>query len=292
MMELTLRSGALCAKVSTHGGELISLTDESGFDYIWNGDPAVWKGRNPNLFPIVGKLKDGHIQVGDFTCEMPQHGLVRQREFQVLQSGPNFVEFGIAADAETKLQYPFAFLLRIRHTLLPDGFETQFTVENCDDALMPFCIGAHTGFTCPLEPGKTLEDYAIHFSAEEDTGTIPIGSNGLMPQQRKLPLKGKQWDLQYGDFDREDTLIFEGLHSTQVTLSPKSGGKGVQMDFAGWPMLAFWTKPHAQAPFLCIEPWQGCTVCENADSDFFHKRHCVTLEPGKTWQRSFRVTLV
>lgn len=292
-MEFSLRSGTLRAKVTTDGGELISLQDANGFEYIWQGDPSVWKGRNPNLFPIVGKLKNGQIQIGGQTCEMPQHGLVRQRSFEVLQQGEDFVEFGISADAETILQYPFPFSLRVRHTLLPDGFETQFTVENQGDVPMPFCVGAHTAFTCPLEAGKTLEDYAIHFSQQENTATLPFSPEGcLMPEQPKLPLQGTIWPLQYSDFDREDTLIFEGLRSTQVTLAPKDGGRGIRMDFPGWPMLAFWTKSHAQAPYLCIEPWQGCAVCEGEDGDFLSKRHCVILERGELWQRSFRVTLV
>lgn len=292
-MELTLRSGTLRAKVSTAGGELISLQDADGFEYIWQGDPAVWKGRNPNLFPIVGKLKDGQIQIDGKTYEMPQHGLVRQRSFEMLEQGADFVEFGISADAETMLQYPFTFKLKVRHTLLPDGFETRFTVENHGAEPTPFCVGAHTAFTCPLENGKTFEDYAIHFSEPENTATIPFSPGGcLMPQTTKLPLQGDLWPLQYSDFDNEDTLIFEGLRSAQVTLAPKDGGKGIRMDFTGWPMLAFWTKPHAQAPYLCIEPWQGCAVCEGEDGDFRSKRHCVTLESGGVWRRSFRVTLV
>lgn len=292
-MELTLHSGKLTAVVTTDGGELISLKEESGLEHIWQGDPAVWKGRNPNLFPIVGKLRDGKVYAGDFLCEMPQHGLARQRAFQLGAYGEDFAEFVLAADETTRLQYPFDFLLKVRHTLLANGFETQFTVENRGEQPMPFCIGAHTGFNCPMEPGKTLEDYVLRFSDEEDTATVPFSAGGYPNLGTgKLPLQGREWTLRYEDFDREDTLIFDGLRSKQVTLLPKNGGKGVQMDFSGWPMLAFWTKPHANAPYLCIEPWQGCAAGENEDGTFIGKHHCVTLESGASWQRAFCVALV
>ena len=58
-MQFTLSHHGLRAAVDSHGGELVSLRDAAGTEYIWNGDPAFWPGRNPLLFPIVGNLKDG-----------------------------------------------------------------------------------------------------------------------------------------------------------------------------------------------------------------------------------------
>lgn len=291
-MLIDLHSGKLNATVDTHGGELVSLKDDSGFEYIWQGDPSVWKGKNPNLFPIVGKLKENKIRIGDKVCEMPQHGLARQREFSVKDKSAGFVEFELNQDASTLMNYPFSFSFRVRHTLFFDGFETEFFVENKSNEEMPFCVGAHTGFNCPLEPGKTLEDYMLRFDKEEDTGTISFNIAGeIVPEVKKIPFKSDRWPLKYSDFDTEDTLIFEGLKSSQVTLEPKNGGRGINVEFTSWPMIAFWTKPMAHAPYICIEPWQGCAVCEGESGEFKDKRHVVTLAPGSTWERGFKVTL-
>ena len=77
-MRITLRRGGLTAEAETMGGELVSLRDRQDTEYIWNGDPAYWPGRNPVLFPIVGGLKGGKISIGGETYEMGRHGFARQ----------------------------------------------------------------------------------------------------------------------------------------------------------------------------------------------------------------------
>ena len=54
-------------------------------------------------------------------------------------------------------------------------------------------------------------------------------------------------------------------------------------------MVAFWTKPGA--PFLCLEPWQGCAAWDNETGRFEDKPFCLTLEPGaqKTLACSFHI---
>ncbi len=52
-MSITLSTPSLTASVRPLGGELVSLQDSAGTEYIWQGDPAFWSGQNPILFPIV-----------------------------------------------------------------------------------------------------------------------------------------------------------------------------------------------------------------------------------------------
>ena len=56
-MDLTLTNASLTAAVRLQGGELVSLRDQAGTEYICQGDPAFWSGLNPIHFPIVGSLK-------------------------------------------------------------------------------------------------------------------------------------------------------------------------------------------------------------------------------------------
>lgn len=72
-MEITLRKGGLEARADPMGGELVSLRDGT-YEYIWNGDPAYWSGRNPILFPIVGALRDGTVRIGQTAFHMARHG--------------------------------------------------------------------------------------------------------------------------------------------------------------------------------------------------------------------------
>lgn len=291
-MEITLRKGGLEARADPMGGELVSLRDGAD-EYIWNGDPAYWSGRNPVLFPIVGALRDGTVRVGEKVCHMARHGFARRKEFSVAAQGEDFVEFRLREDPETLEQYPFPFVLTVRHTLTEDGFETRFGVENPGVEDMPFCIGGHTAFRCPIRPGESFEDYRLVFEKREDAWALLPGEGGCLSSERReyfLP-DTDTIPLRHQVFDRVDTLIFEGLRSRTVRLVHKDG-HGVEMDFGAFPMVAFWTMPGANAPYICIEPWQGCGAFEQESGQFAHKRHCVTLKSGGRWQAAYRVRLL
>jgi len=53
---LSLSSGELTARINPMGAQLSVLRDAQERDLLWNGDPAIWTGRAPILFPIVGAL--------------------------------------------------------------------------------------------------------------------------------------------------------------------------------------------------------------------------------------------
>lgn len=150
-MELTFQKGGLTARADTLGGELVSLRDQWGTEYIWNGDPAYWSGRNPVLFPIVGGLKNGRVDIGGRTYEMARHGFARRSEFVIADSGEDFVEFELRERMGTLRQYPFFFSLRVRHQLCTDGFYTQFTVTN--PGTVPHALLYRRPYRFPLPAG-------------------------------------------------------------------------------------------------------------------------------------------
>ena len=92
-MTVTLRHGGLTALADPKGGELVSLTDAGGTQYIWGGDPQYWAGRNPNLFPIVGSLKDGAVLFDGKPYRMGRHGFARTSLFSTVEEGKDYVVF-------------------------------------------------------------------------------------------------------------------------------------------------------------------------------------------------------
>ena len=90
-MEIQLRQGKLTAKAETLGGELVSL--RGAREYIWNGDPAWWTGRNPLLFPIVGSLKEGTVRFDGRPYAMGRHGFARKSEFVPAETGEDYVVY-------------------------------------------------------------------------------------------------------------------------------------------------------------------------------------------------------
>ena len=289
-MRFTLSRSALEAAVQTRGGELVSLR-RNGKEYIWGGDPAFWSGQNPILFPIVGSLKDGRVDIGGQTFSMSRHGFARHSEFTPVEQGGDFAVLELRESGETLERYPFPFSLRVRHQLLADGFSTAFTVENTGPSPLPFCIGAHTAFRCPLREGERFEDYRLVFDRREDASTLLLTPEGLVRGGAEEPmLSGGVLPLDYGIFRRLDTVIFRQLQSGSVSLVHRETGRGVKMDFSQFPIAAFWTKPGA--PFLCLEPWQGCAASDRETGRFQDKPFAVTLAPGEQKTLAYTVTLL
>lgn len=290
-MRLTLSNAALQAAVQTQGGELVSLRDRSGTEYIWQGDPAFWSGQNPLLFPIVGSLKDGRVDVNGKTFEMDRHGFARRSEFTLAEQGGDFAVLELRESPATLARFPYPFVLRVRHQLLEDGFSTAFTVENPGDAPMPFCIGAHTAINCPLFAGERFEDYVLTFQQRENGDTLLLSPQGLLRNGEREPmLRDGNVSLDYAVFRRLDTLIFQGLQSKEVSLRHREAGHGVSLCFQDFPMVAFWTKPGGS--FLCMEPWHGCAALENESGRFQDKPHVIILAPGEKKELNYTFTLL
>ena len=238
-MELELKRGGRTARVETLGGELGSYRDERGLEYIWGGDPAYWPGRNPLLFPIVGMLKEGKIRFDGREYAMERHGFARRREFTPAARGEDWVRLELRESAETLALYPYPFRLAVEQRLTDTGFSTAVTVANPGEGPLPFCLGAHTGFRCPLEAGERFEDYELVFPERESCPTLLL-RDGLLDRPAALPCleDTDTLPLDYRWFDALDTLIFEGLRSRSVALRSRKSGSGVRVSFDGFPMLA------------------------------------------------------
>jgi galactose mutarotase-like enzyme len=291
-MEWLLKRDGWTATVCDHGGELIALRDAAGTEYLWNGDPAWWPGRNPVLFPIVGGLENGQVCFDGRPYAMNRHGFARDLDFTLADLGADYAVLTLREQAETLARYPYPFCLTVTHRLIGDGFSTTFSVENPGEKPLPFCIGAHTAFRCPLRAGEWFEDYCLQFAQPETVPARLLTPAGLLSQTGTEDLLhgGATWPLDYDTFARLDTLIFEGTRSWSVAMRHRDTGHGVRLHFDGFPMVAFWTKPGA--PFLCLEPWHGCAAVEGASGEFAEKPHCVTLKPGETWTLGYRVEIL
>lgn len=293
-MRFELSWNGLHAAAESFGGELVSLTDRSRTEYIWHGDPAFWSGRNPVLFPIVGRLKDGTVRMDGGSYEMAQHGFARRSEFAVAEQAEDHIVFELRENEDTLQQYPYPFSLQVRHQLNDAGFSTAFRVENTGSKPMPFCIGAHTAFRCPVQEGERFEDYQIVFDEAETIDNILLNAENLISHKDKEPLLdgGDRFDLDYATFARVDTIILDGLRSKGVSLRHKESGRGVHMAFDGFPMMAFWTQGAKQAPFLCLEPWHGCAAVDDEGGDFTDKRYCIVLQPGEVKELEYIVQIL
>ena len=289
-MQYHLEKGSVQAVVETHGGELVSLQNAAGTEYIGGGDPAFWTGRNPNLFPIVGSLRGNQTKINGEIYEMFRHGFTRNSEFTLIEQTPDSAVLELRETPETLRRYPFPFALRIRHRLLEDGFSTTYTVENTGSDSLPFCIGGHTAIRCPLFPGERFEDYQLVFEVSEDAETLLLTPEGLIDRTTEPMMKDGIQTLDYETFRRLDTIIFRDLQSNSVSLVHRETGHGVKLDFHEFPAIGFWTPPGA--PFLCMEPWHGCAGRVEDSDQFLEKPFLIRLHPGEQKRLTYTFTFV
>ena len=117
IMIYTIQNACLTARISTLGAELQSLVLKStGLEYIWEGNPAVWSGRSPLLFPVVGRLKgDAFIYEGK-RYDLGKHGFARKTAFEAKKVSKSRLVMILKSGAH-KAMYPFDYVLEIDYEL-------------------------------------------------------------------------------------------------------------------------------------------------------------------------------
>lgn len=287
-MEYTLTLGSLSATVKSLGAELVSFKNGE-YEYIWQGDPAFWAGQNPNLFPNIGAVKPYGAYFSGKSYPIVRHGFARRSEFELVEKTDKSITLELRENESTLAQYPFPFILRISHTLTENGFHTEYRVINPGDAPLPFCVGGHPAFNCPGD----FSSWRLVFEKEENIrARLPLPGGFISDDHTEHVLKSTDTlPLHHSDFDRVDTFVFEGLESKAVSLL-NAEGRGVRMDFSDFPMIAFWTAPNKSAPYLCMEPWQGCGAFVSESGEFSQKHLCLSLAPGMDKALGYTVTII
>jgi galactose mutarotase-like enzyme len=280
-MEYKLRNKNFTAVCLSQGGELVSMLSEKGVEYLWKGDATSWSGHSPNLFPIVGALKDAKHEVDGKIYNLRKHGFAQYNDFRIVEQGDAFIVFELNATEETRKEYPFEFKFQIRHELIADGALTTYHVVNTGDDPLPFCIGAHPGLACPLFPGEQFSDYELAFGKPVTLYALRCPDlNPIDPDDIRCLFKDSATlGLDYSLFDY-DVLIFRDVSCRDLSIRHKKEKHGIRMLFDDFPAIGLWTAPHKAAPYLCLEPWQGIPAVKGEGSAIKDKAYAIVLQPG------------
>ena len=79
MSEFTITNDAVTLSVSTKASEIHAFHKNGGREWMWQGDPQFWSGRNPTLFPLVGSTYDKKLHIDGKTYAIGNHGFARER---------------------------------------------------------------------------------------------------------------------------------------------------------------------------------------------------------------------
>ena len=267
--QLRITNGVITALISTKGAELKSVVKD-GKEYLWDGNPDIWSGQAPLLFPICGGLKDDKYRFEGKEYTLKKHGFARLSEFEIERKEEASITFILRSKEEIKKQYPFDFELRVTYTLLDNKIDVAYAVENVGSGDMYFSIGAHEGYAC----SGGIEEYSLVFDKEENL-TCNILDGNLLEYNTYSVGEGRELPLKY-DFFAIDALTFLNLKSRGVDLVHKTTGKSLRVEYDGFDYLFVWTKPNAN--YICIEPWCGIPDFVDSDFDITKKRGIVKLE--------------
>ena len=286
-MQTIIENKYLSVGVTTAGGTLTSIKRD-GREYLWQPNPEIWTGQAPICFPICGGLREGKaVTESGKQIELPRHGFARKMEFEPLNASEEKVELRLCSNSETLAKYPFDFELVARYELEGQSLRITYAVTNTGLESMPFFIGGHPAFRCPIMPGERYTDYSVRFEKPEGDVCRAVPSTGLIDVENRdpAPQDGLELCLSHQLFDFADT-IYDRLKSREVVLEGLSG-HGVKVKFPDFDYLVVWSKPAGD--FVALEPWGGLSTCSDEDDVFEHKRGCIVAAPGQTVERSFTV---
>jgi len=284
---VSLAGDGLRVEIGPLGAELASVRRaDDPVEFLWQGDGRFWPRRAPLLFPIVGRLKgDTYVHDGH-SYRMQQHGFARDRRFVVVEHDETSVRLGLREDAETLACYPFRFELWAHYAIRRDTLTASYTVANPGESVMPFSLGAHPGFRCPLVEGERFEDYVVEFGQAE-TAPRWLLEDGLLTGETEPLLNGERVLPLTPELFARGALVLKGLRSRTVRLLSSRSGRGVEVGFEGFSYFGIWSRPGA--PFVCLEPWCGVADLAAGSGRLEEKEGIVRLAAGE--RVVLRVTL-
>ena len=240
-MQIKITSGKSYAVLGLDGAQLNSLV-KNDTEYLWQGDEKYWSGQAPVCFPIAGVLPDGKANAFGKPCEMKRHGVARINPFEVYEAYENSVTFIQQSSEKTRAQFPFDYELKIKYTINGDTVTNEYIITNTGEEKLPFVIGGHPAFNCPLSDDEEFEDYRVVFDKPITRPCLrPDHHSGLVHVDESFDVMAGSdtLELRHVLFEEKDALIFYGCEAKAATMIGKNG-KGIKIEFNDMNNLLIW----------------------------------------------------
>jgi galactose mutarotase-like enzyme len=281
---IQLKNKYLKVQINSQGAEVRSVIKmDTNYEYMWSGDGNVWSGVSPVLFPTVGKSVDNKIKYQDKEYLMGNHGLARHTVFDIVLHSESSVTLAMET---SKDNYPFRLRFEVTYTLEANKLITEYNVINLDESVASCGFGAHPAFACPFDDKHKFSDYEITFS-EQKLDFHTITPQAFYTGETKH-FKLSKIELDNHTFD-DDALVYSGFTDKKVRLVEKGSDRYIEVSFDGFEYLGLWSKPKANAPYVCIEPWCGRSDTLGMDVDVEYRIGNVDIEPQQNFSRSYAI---
>lgn len=289
-MNYIIKNDVIEVEISSFGAELQSIKKD-GTEYLWQGDINSWKNRATNIFPYIGRLKEGKYIFENKLYEMGSHGFARNTDFSCEKTSYNEIIFKMESSEDTLKQFPFKFDFLIKYIVKDNTLDIVYQVNNKGDNTMYFGLGGHPGFIVPLEEGLKFDDYFLEFSDVCNPINHLVSDSGLITNCVEYPLyQGKFLNLKHSLFDN-DALIFENMDKKLKIKSSKKGTREIEVYYPNMKYLGIWHSPKKEVNFVCIEPWTSLPSREDRTEDFKTQENLISLKAKEEYTNKWSITI-
>lgn len=288
--KITSNEAEVC--VLQEGAMLTSLLKNST-EYLWQGDEEHWSGQAPICFPIVGMLPNNEGTAFGEKCVMKRHGVARINPFELKEQSKNSIAFIQKSSEETRMAFPFDYELEVKYTLVGSTVSVEYLVKNTGKKKMPFVIGGHPAFNCPLDKNEKFEDYKVAFDKALEGGYLrPDHHSGLINIENRFDdFDGEsEIAMRHDLFEEKDAMIFDSIAPKSATLIGPSG-KGIKIEYQDMANLLIWSAC-GNADFVALEPWTGISNCSDETNEIEKKRGITILEPNEQAGFKYKITMI
>lgn len=288
MARYSLENDVIRIEVDSHGAELKSLVKkETGAEYMWCADAKYWGRTSPVLFPVVGNVSGKQYRTKGKTFDMGQHGFARDMEFTLESQTDNEIWFVLRSNEETLAKYPYEFVLKLGYRLDGAKVEVLWHVENPSEEELPFAIGGHPAFYCPVTSGGKQSDCYIQFDIAGSLKCSTIDGYLVGDRVDTYELEDGMLRIDEHLFDN-DALIIEKQNIKKVSLCDpkKQAFLTIEMDA---PLFGIWRPADPGAPFVCIEPWYGRSDRIGYAGELRDREYENVLAAGENWDAGYTI---
>ncbi|MDD3265878.1 MAG: aldose 1-epimerase family protein [Burkholderiales bacterium] len=284
MSQIIISNEILEVTINLKGAEVRSVRNKStSHEYMWHGDPSIWAGVSPTLFPVVGKTSNGEIRFDGKSYQQGNHGFARNSTFNISAESKNSVTLSIITN-ELGDVYPFNLQFDVIYSLLGKALTTMYKVYNLDNKEAYFSVGAHPAFKCPFDDKHDITDYIIEFENHENNLIQHKITNEAFFTGETSHNSLQHIELNNNSFI-EDAIIYSNFNSQYILLKEKVSNKAIKVSLKGFPWLGLWSKVGAK--YICIEPWCGHSDSLNFDGNIDQKEAIEKLNANSVWQRDY-----
>lgn len=282
-MKYTIRSEKLTAVIDSFGGELHSLKDASGNEYIWTAED-VWKRHAPLLFPFVCNTKSKKYTVNGKEYALSNHGFARDTDFSAAEENDGSVTLKISSNDVTKAKYPFDFEFAVTYALSGNKLSVTMNVKNTGNEDMPFFVGGHPGFLCPFEADRdsTFEDYDVVYEKNETVTQDEFGVT-VLDNSNKVAVTRELF--------KNDVFMKDKPNSSGISLVSRKSGRAVTVTYDNSGCIAVWSPYDERGHFVCLEPWASAPVYCCDTEELTKMPHAKHIAPSESYSFSFDIEI-